>query len=183
MGRKSRAKKEKKLGISSLDGSSKKLDKVTYKWDTLIEEYEHTANDIVTQLSLCDELCKLYGDPLSKNPELNNTVIGLIKTYQDLADDVLKHSEQHKENGQWKRGTIDENDVDSIMYFINILGMYTAIQERIARLASRGYLDIVTQIMSNPEFQNDEILANAKETLAAFANVDLLKNVPNDIKG
>ena len=39
MGRKSRAKKEKKLGISSLDGSSKKLDKVTYKWDTLIEEY------------------------------------------------------------------------------------------------------------------------------------------------
>ena len=69
------------------------------------------------------------------------------------------------------------------MYFINILGMYTAIQERIARLASRGYLDIVTQIMANPEFQNDEILANAKETLAAFANVDLLKNVPNDIKG
>ena len=37
--------------------------------------------------------------------------------------------------------------------------------------------------MANPEFQNDEILANAKETLAAFANVDLLKNVPNDIKG
>ena len=183
MGRKSRAKKEKKLGISSLDGSSKKLDNVTYKWDTLIEEYEHTANDIVTQLSLCDELCKLYGDPLSKNPELNNTVIGLIRTYQDLADDIHKQADKHKENGEWKKGLIQEDDVDSIMYYVNILGMYTAIQERIARLASKGYLDVVTQIMSDPEFQNDEVLANAKETLAAFANMDLLNNVPNNIKG
>ena len=69
------------------------------------------------------------------------------------------------------------------MYYVNILGMYTAIQERIARLASKGYLDVVTQIMSDPEFQNDEVLAKAKETLAAFANMDLLNYVPNNIKG
>ena len=98
MGRKSRAKKEKKSGISSLDGSSKKLDKVTYKWDTLIEEYEHTANDIVTQLSLCDELCKLYGDPLSKNPELSDYIIKYCLSRKYNEDIILEPLDDEFEN-------------------------------------------------------------------------------------
>lgn len=165
-----------KLGLSTLDGSNILPKPEDYRWETLKEEYESASQDLVQQLANCNEILERYKEPLSKALDVNAKLVGLIRSYEDQAADLLETSERHRDGTVWRTGKIKKNDIDAEMEYLSILGKYMAIEENIARTTSLAMVDIMTTIAADPRFKDDKIteaaIANLKELNDAIEGLD-----------
>lgn len=150
-----------RLGLSTMDGSAVEPKIKSFYWEHLQEAYEHTGRELISQLALCREMIEKFSSILKKAPDVNAKLIGLIKSYQDESDSLVENSLKHKHNGEFIKGKIDDNDIDAQMLYLNIAGRYIAIGEIVARLTATGLTDIMTEIMTDPRFKDDEVLKSA----------------------
>ena len=111
-----------KLGLSTLDGSNILPKPGDYRWETLKEEYESAARDVVQQLANCNEILERYKEPLANALEVNAELVGLIKSYEDQATDLLETAARHRNGDVWRTGKIKKNDIDAEMEYLSILG-------------------------------------------------------------
>ena len=164
-----------KLGLSTLDGSNILPKPEDYRWETLKEEYESAARDVVQQLANCNAILERYKEPLNNALEVNAELIGLIKSYEDQATDLLETAARHRNGDVWRTGKIKKNDIDAEMEYLSILGKYMAIEENIARTTSLAMVSIMTTITADPRFKDDKIakaaIDNLRELNDAIAGV------------
>lgn len=173
-----------KLGLSTDELKDVTAD-VVYDFSLLKEEYVDCSRSLLTQLANCGELINLYAEKLKlpENEETLKTVNGLIKVYSDLGEDLIAISKEHivseeedkdgnRTNIVFKDGEVDKDDIDGQMKYLNIYAKYGALQEKINRITSKGYLDVITQIMTDPDFKDDKIIEEAKRTLEEYANTE-----------
>lgn len=180
-----------RLGISSLDMSHLRLKESEddYKWGELKSIYKDISKSIVYQLAMCNAALEQYKDLLAKpeNKDVVQTLLGLVNSFKDLADDLANEASKHSSvnadgSFNFKEGCVSLDDTDGKFDYIGIAGAYAAIGEKVNRLASVGFLDVISKIQTlDTNLANDPAVEKAKNELKEMTKVEGLDKLTNTI--
>jgi len=133
-------------------------------WEGLVTLKNEVAESILKEQQLVLELSKVYAKELEKDKELYDAVKGLILSISDLANDVPPIMNEHMENGKFKEGLVDSENVDGILKYLNIGQQYIVITENIKNLMATAYLDIFTRL-SVPTDDLKDVIKKGNENI------------------
>lgn len=164
MGKKSRTKKERRQANSNYN-------KDPMKWEDLVKMKDETISHMVASQQMIGTIFQSYGLEGEGSKDIRESVLGMMKTYQDVIPKIQNIMKQHaeefteKEDGtaefKFKSGVIKE-DSNDLFDAINIANQYQEISEVIADITSVGYTDLFTKLR--------EIDPNIKEDMVAEIN-------------
>ena len=135
--------------LDANDNGGEEIESEDLFWDELMTGRLETVMTLIGQQQLLIELAKMYHHVLNEDENLNASVDGLNKSYQDIGKDIRATMEKHitfegDRMVDHKKGKVEGDD--EYYDYIQIGGEYIAAQEKIANLASAAYLDIFTQL-------------------------------------
>lgn len=195
MGRKSRTKKERRA-------QREYTKKTPLKWEDLVTLKDETITHMLTSQQMIGAIFQEYGKEGELSKDIRESVLGMMKTYQDVIprlQDIMKlHAEEcnEKEDGsvefKFKSGNIDE-DGDDVFVAMEIANKYNEVTEVIADITSVGYTDLFAKLKTiNPDIDTSAVekidQANTEGKLAVVqeqlklamltpGGEDLIKNV------
>jgi len=141
-----------------IEANGIKIDGDMY-WEGLVDAKNGIAKEILSQQHLVLELSKKYESTLNNDPSTYAAVEGLMKSIQDLANDIPAIMNRHQISGTFKSGKLDSSNIDDTLEYLEIASQYISISENLSNLISTAYLDIFAKL----SLPLDDLSATIKE--------------------
>jgi len=137
------------------DEGKKELTDEVVDWSELELARNEAADDLIQQQMLFTELATVYKEKLNNDKEAFAIVDGAVKTFYDIANEIVENSLQHAveteeiEPGvsiptKYRSGTVTGTD-EQLEYF-GIASKYIHTAEKIAYISSTMYLDVFAKL-------------------------------------
>jgi len=133
-----------------------KVDPSKISWQELLDIHKTMAADIIDLQMLVVTMVKTNERVIDLDKELYAVVTGLMKTIDDVALELKDNFERFKDKGN---GSIDKENEDDCMLYVEINAAYIATGEKLMNLSSTAITDILTKI----NLKNDVIVKDAKK--------------------
>lgn len=144
-------------------------------WEDLILARNEAVDTLMKQQVLFLGLVENYKEKIDSDPKAFAIVDGVLKSFKDIAVDIISLSVQHAEetkevNGntqvtKFRSGPVDVSDDDSNeeLDYLRIATGYVSITEKLAFIASSAYLDVFTSLKIPTDDLNKVITSSVDE--------------------
>lgn len=129
-------------------------------WEELPKLRVEVVKDLIKNQQLHTELCKMFSSTIEKDSKLKDMVIGISKTYEDIAHGIVAI------DGLYKDKAGNAEGIDDQMLYIRVANNYNEKLEQIANTASLGYLDVLAVLQTKSDgISSDDIAKIQAATL------------------
>lgn len=123
-----------------------------FDWSELKTTYNEISAAICEQIVSLQQVSVMYAKIIEESKEIKEIVIGLSKSFEDLASDLAKIRESHVDviNDElvFKTGVIHNKD-DAVLDFIKTQRDYENIRFALADTAAIAFIDLLTRLKAD----------------------------------